>query len=118
MILVNRGILRYSWGVHTSDELDVGRAISEAALWTKWSHRGALVAEEESAFFNLDAEKFGRICSHSELMDFDPLEYAEDFVKRMNEGEEVTDLMVTHGKRNVIALKTGFMSAVGSVHRR
>merc|ERR1712217_741093 len=94
MILVGRGAGRYSWGVANQDIVSVGSWLSEAVLWTQWTHRGVCIAAEDCRCFHLNAAVFQQIVNQFELVSFDPTKYAEAFLKSLNSLDlsEVSDL--------------------------
>jgi len=94
MFIVRSGSMKYAWGAASSEQLGEGRCISEAPLWTHWSHRGVLTAREDTIVFCVVAELFQAIVSRFEIAVFDPGDYAIRFVSSMNNtpNEELTDL--------------------------
>eukprot|EP00415_Alexandrium_ostenfeldii_P001633 UN1633 len=74
-------------------DLALGDWIAEPVLWTRWMHRGMLVAVDDCRLCMLDAAKFQEIVAQFEHACADPREYAQDFVDSMNTAvDEVNDL--------------------------
>jgi hypothetical protein len=95
MRMLKSGQLKYTWPRKDENEtvnIEEGTWISEGPLWTEWVHRGVLTAADDSVIFNLTAEIFHKIVADFKLLCFDPSDYAQEFVERLNEAEEVTDL--------------------------
>lgn len=60
--------------------------IAEAALWTRWKHRGTLTAAHDAKLVCLDAKTFQEIANrHKYDAGFDPKLFAADFVESLNQ---------------------------------
>merc|ERR1712232_1285978 len=94
MIIINGGVVKYSWASGSDVQLRVGEWLSEAVLWTQWAHHGDLVAMDNCRYFNLVATEFQQIVTKFELSDFNPLQYANYFLRCLNEANfnDVSDL--------------------------
>jgi len=93
MMICRKGSLTYQWGSGGSEIIDVGKWVSEAALWAVWNHRGLLTAREDSAMYYVDTREFQVIVNNYEIVFQDPGDYAREFVRSLNDTEEdVTDL--------------------------
>jgi len=99
--IVSRGQLQYVMGSYAEvSQVQVGAFISEAVLWTHWTHAGLLVATSEVRLTALDAEMFMQIVDNFSLAwqnpSSDPRKYAAHFVVSMNEllfdEQEIDDL--------------------------
>jgi len=91
MFIVKSGQLKYTWGgagIYHTDKVEEGMWISEAALWVQWAHRGMLTVVEDSIIFTVNAESFRSIVGQFQMTSFDPAEYAQIFVDRLNKAEE------------------------------
>lgn len=73
-------------------ELTNGDWVAEATLWTEWIHHGLLKAKTECRLCVLEAKKFQNIVIQFEHSDFNPKSYASEFIRNLNEGEDVNDL--------------------------
>merc|ERR1712032_507187 len=93
MLAVRLGTLEYIDADGSSMEVHAGQFISEAALWVPWVHQGMLRATADCQLCALNARTFQDIIGQFEHSDFDPREYACEFVDRLNEyPERVSDL--------------------------
>jgi len=92
-------------------EVEANVCISEASLWIVWMHMGTLTATCECRFVVLDTKAFQGIVSQFDHPDFDPTDYAEDFVEYLNSrsrGVELTDLPVMgNGFRSTLETVVG-----------
>jgi len=92
MFIVCSGELSYHSSVGAIAFLEAGQWISEATLWTTWTHQGMLKAVSDCRLCVLDATKFVEL-TESYDHDFDIRLYAKTFVNSMNSGEiDATDL--------------------------
>jgi hypothetical protein len=85
--------------------------ISEASLWvSRWVHRGALLAGEDSIIVNLHADTFCRTVNQFEISSYDPSVHAQRFVSEMNKmDKDVSDLQVSRPTTSRTSLtETGF----------
>jgi len=86
---LNLGHLVYKQ-VDCNQAIDVGVWISEAVLWTDWSHVGELLTQEEGQLFALEAAGFSMmVSSHSKYFEI-ARHYARNFVTELNKA--VTNL--------------------------
>merc|ERR1712013_787841 len=75
--------------------------VSEAPLWTAWMHRGVLTANSNCRLLSLDAGIFQATVGRFHHLDYDPRQYAAEFVEQLNNNiEEVTDLPFDHQIRH------------------
>merc|ERR1711920_990548 len=84
------GRLTYSRASDAPKTLAGNHWISEAVLWTTWTHRGTLRAMAETNLLSLDATQMGQIMitfptRHSS-------EYAKSFVEDLNTIEDIKEL--------------------------
>lgn len=86
MYFVIQGELEYAHvsGLRSSATVTHGEWLSEAVLWTSWTHRGCLTATTDCLLTLVDAQQFQDIVSQFEHGDFNPADYAHDFVTRLN----------------------------------
>jgi len=89
------GVLQYVSDAAGTGYLRQGCWAGEAALWTRWMHRGTLRADTDCTLLALDAEKFSKIVSpyptsHAQ-------HYAEAFVQCLNDCaiSDLTDLQTS-----------------------
>lgn len=94
MLFIASGKLRYVQEAGKVATVEPGNWVSEAVLWTSWSHVGTLSALVECDFLALDAKNFQDIVSRFRLVAFDPADYAEQYVLRLNQckAEDISDL--------------------------
>jgi len=94
MYFVNHGRLVYRPASGKELEVLPGGWACEAALWTNWTTLGTLEVTQDTRLYILDAAKFQSISASFEHVDFNPAEYAEEFVDLLNggAGEELSDL--------------------------
>jgi hypothetical protein len=110
MIFINRGTVKYVWGTGHQKMLSEGGWLSEAVLWTHWTHQGVLTSEDDSRCFNLSAASFQEVVNKFALTNFDPEEYAAAFVESLRSKplEEVNDLADEDAERAVEAGRTSW----------
>lgn len=97
MYIICSGSCMYDHHGGSRTQVGEGHWISEAALWTQWMHRGVLTASSNGRFCTVDAKLFQEIIGQFEHMDFDPTEYAAEFVSRLNQYDsEISDLLFCH----------------------
>eukprot|EP00928_Gymnodinium_smaydae_P038064 TRINITY_DN26328_c0_g3_i1.p1 TRINITY_DN26328_c0_g3~~TRINITY_DN26328_c0_g3_i1.p1 ORF type:complete len:818 (+),score=138.26 TRINITY_DN26328_c0_g3_i1:98-2551(+) len=92
MYFVHQGSLHYD---HHYEEVhvDKGKWLSEATLWTHWTHQGTLTAMVDSQLLCLSAQGFRDIVLHFDHpMNADPQLYGKYFVAELNHEEEPHDL--------------------------
>jgi len=95
MYMISSGSLQYvsmSANVHVVQAQD---CVSEAALWTRWTHQGLLTANSECRICVLDSRRFRELAKQFQHCDFDPRDYAAAFVRSLNHRAheaELTDL--------------------------
>lgn len=92
MYLVLSGTAQYVSERGKITTVEQGHWISEAVLWTLWMHRGNLTVTSDGRLCAVDALQFHAIASQFQHRDFSPKVYAGDFVKRLNEEVEPSDL--------------------------
>lgn len=92
MYFVPKGSLEYnSRGEVTT--LDKNMWIAEAVLWTQWTYKGTLTANNDVKLAVLHAKTFQDIVDRfKETVGMDPKVYAAEFVDHLNAVEKVTDL--------------------------
>jgi hypothetical protein len=99
--IITAGMLSYQWA-SSQEECEVGTFLSEAVLWTHWTHRGLLTVQEDCRCVQLNAEAFQQIVSRFQLTNFDPIKYAEAFLSLMRDmpSEDVSDMPLAkfHGE--------------------
>lgn len=93
MYFVVKGALEYLGGWYEAVPVLERQWISEAALWTRWQHRGTLAATGDAKIAVLDASSFQEIVVRFKASGGVDLKlYAADFVDFMNTADEVSDL--------------------------
>mmetsp|Transcript_71258 Transcript_71258/g.196724 ORF Transcript_71258/g.196724 Transcript_71258/m.196724 type:complete len:915 (+) Transcript_71258:821-3565(+) len=92
MFIVCSGELSYHYVTGAVAYVEAGQWISEATLWTSWTHQGMLKAASDCRLCLLDAQKFLEFAETFDH-DFDLRSYARTFVECMNNGGiDVSDL--------------------------
>jgi len=102
MYFVTSGILEYftTHGRRDTIHGSNGHAsestwLAEAALWTRWTHRGGLKARSDTRLCEVDAQSFQHIVGEFDHVAWDPRLYATRFVGLINElGPCISDLPV------------------------
>lgn len=93
MYFVVKGVLEYSHGWVDPTLVAERQWVAEAALWTRWQHRGTLTATDDAKLAVLDAKTFQDIVVRYKVSGTVDLKlYAADFVDFLNNADEVTDL--------------------------
>lgn len=102
--------------------LNPGQWVAEAVMWTHWMHRGVLTATTDCRLCLLDAQKFGETVGAFDHDGFNPKLYAAQYVKGLNSGEELSDLVsgleqhaLDKVKKIVFKRKGGRRTSKGSV---
>jgi len=92
MFWVADGELKYIQDVSQQKRVCYGNWLSEALLWTRWTHRGTLESKTESELMSLDASQFANIVANFPGMQV--RNYAIQFCKNLEttREEEVTDV--------------------------
>jgi hypothetical protein len=109
MTFIGHGVCSYTWGEHAREEsLSQGFWLAEPVLWTHWAHRGDLIAKEDSRCLNLDAVQFSQTVLSFELNNFNPFQYAKNFLDKLNSTPpaRVTDLPIEAPQRSSTTEKT------------
>lgn len=91
--------------------------ISEATLWTRWMHRGALQAVDDCRLCILDSTTFQDIVTEFDHPEFNPKMYAFQFVEMLNDMglEHITDLPMRSEKvKRQSSLKDLVVTDVGN----
>lgn len=88
------GAMRYVTIYGDTLVLSTRQWIAEAALWTRWMHRGVLTGMADCRLYIIDARLFRDIVGQFEHLSFDPRHYARAYVADLNklEVEDMTDL--------------------------
>lgn len=112
MLFVVNGHLSYYRLSEPAIEAVTGtQSVSEAVLWTKWKHRGTLMAASNCLLLALDADKFQMIVlqSRSAGPNFCPAVYAREFVACLNdmEQQDISDLMDIDRTRRLVTRAFG-----------
>lgn len=97
MYFVCDGTFQYHSLEGTVVTVSRGEWVAEASLWMTWMHRGEFRAVTEARLALLDARLFQEIVMRFDFLEYDPREYAQAFVEKMNRSEqeataEITDL--------------------------
>jgi len=100
MYVVAAGQLEYCAAFGEVEQVGERDFLAEAVLWTRWRHRGTLVATSDAKMASLDANSFQEICeqaiSKKNAACLPIIAYANEFVKELNEAGRPSDLL---GKR-------------------
>jgi len=101
LFIITHGELNYWFGKGATALKSVLKPqswICEGCLWVNWVHRGMLTAKEYTRMYSLDAVEFQSIASSFEHGNFDPRDYAQEYLRILNalEPEDVTDLPLLH----------------------
>jgi len=92
MFIICSGELSYHFVSGAVAYVQVGQWISEATLWTSWTHQGMLKAASDCRLCLLDATAFLQLAETVDH-DFDVRKYARTFLESMNKGNiDVSDL--------------------------
>lgn len=96
MYFVLTGKMRYVSIAGNASEVNEQEWLAEAVLWTHWMHLGTLDAQVECNLCLLDSKMFQDIVGQFDHPDFDPRQYAEEFVDELNSAEgDLSDLPST-----------------------
>jgi hypothetical protein len=84
MIMVRSGTMLFEGVDGEEVVVNAGRWVSEATLWTSWTHRGVLSATTFCRLCFITAQTFQDIVGQFKHVDFDPKWYASEFVDFLN----------------------------------
>mmetsp|Transcript_47509 Transcript_47509/g.152599 ORF Transcript_47509/g.152599 Transcript_47509/m.152599 type:complete len:1047 (+) Transcript_47509:68-3208(+) len=76
------GSMLYS-GDGMPEIVKVGTFISEATLWTKWTHPGQAIAQSGCEFLEIDAAAFGKLVMRQRFFKYFAVEYGLAFLDRV-----------------------------------
>jgi hypothetical protein len=98
MYFASKGVLQYADGYGEKTTLAENQWVAEAALWTRWKHRGTLTPVTDAKMAVIDSRTFQDVChgqmKKSETLSLTLKKYALAFIDELNKAREATDLAI------------------------
>lgn len=99
-MFVTKGHLRYNFMGQEESISNSEICISEASIWTKWDHKGSLVAEDTSVLVSIVVTEFSAVVQEHVNAYVDTVSYARDFIQQLKVYEgQLSDLAAIYTRK-------------------